>query len=261
MSTESISKFRVSSKMSNCFIQLENILVKYKAPVLVVMTLYIFLPSPPLIPPAFFGSNGYLIALIGGAVITIFGLVFRALTIAFENSLEGGGPMHVPRNGSDRNGMYDICRNPLFAGNILIISGIALMANSLHFFISVVPLYCFVFHVMVKKEERYLHETYGRDYERYTQRVNRWIPDFHKLGHLVRSGSFNVKRYLVNEYASLYFLFLFIFILFVIRHPQLSVLSPDSIRDVSSVVVSTLTLIFLFLKYLIIKNGWDKLFR
>ena len=78
----------------------------------------------------------------------------------------------------------------MLLGNLVIISAVALMANSFHFFVSVVSLYSFIYHVIVLKEERDLHEAYGRNYEQYTQRVNRWIPDLRRFGHLIGSGKF-----------------------------------------------------------------------
>lgn len=72
-------------------------------------------------------------------------------------------------------GFYRITRNPMYLGLLLLLAGYALLQGSaltlpvLAFFIA------YITHFQIKPEEERLAGLFGEDYQRYRQRVRRWI--------------------------------------------------------------------------------------
>jgi protein-S-isoprenylcysteine O-methyltransferase Ste14 len=72
-------------------------------------------------------------------------------------------------------GLYKFARNPLYIAGVLVLTGEAILFQSLGIFI-----YCLVmfgvFNVHVVMEETLLAEKFGARYEQYCKSVPRWIP-------------------------------------------------------------------------------------
>lgn len=74
------------------------------------------------------------------------------------------------------NGLYRCCRHPLYAAWVVfIVPGIALLINSWPVLTTPVFMYLIVIK-LVKKEEQYLEETFGRKYLEYKKRVPAILP-------------------------------------------------------------------------------------
>jgi len=82
------------------------------------------------------------------------------------------------------SGPYQLVRNPLYIGNILIITSAMFFAK----LPSVAPfvfVWCFaVYSIVVRYEESWLAELYGAPAQRYLQEVPRWFPRLGKFGQL-----------------------------------------------------------------------------
>jgi protein-S-isoprenylcysteine O-methyltransferase Ste14 len=78
-------------------------------------------------------------------------------------------------------GLYRFVRNPLYIAGVLVLSGEAILFQSLGILI-----YCLVlfgaFNVHVFMEELLLAEKFGAKYEQYCNSVPRWIPRFKPYG-------------------------------------------------------------------------------
>lgn len=73
-------------------------------------------------------------------------------------------------------GPYAAMRNPLYLANILIACGFA-AGSGLLWYAPVLALLLLVhYHLVVRCEERGLHERHPADYDEYTRSVPRWIP-------------------------------------------------------------------------------------
>jgi len=73
-------------------------------------------------------------------------------------------------------GMYARMRNPLYAANILIWCGLAVLTGSLAVLAVVAAVTAVQYHLIVLAEERYLARRYRQRYAEYCRRVGRWIP-------------------------------------------------------------------------------------
>ncbi len=73
------------------------------------------------------------------------------------------------------SGLYRFVRNPLYIAGVLVLTGEAILFQSIGIFI-----YCLLmfgsFHVIVLIEETLLEEKFGAKYEQYCKSVPRWFP-------------------------------------------------------------------------------------
>ncbi|EHS52712.1 isoprenylcysteine carboxyl methyltransferase, partial [Rhizobium sp. PDO1-076] len=76
------------------------------------------------------------------------------------------------------DGPYSLCRNPLYVGSILAAIGIGLQTEMLSFGIFCGVVCWGIFHVVVKKEERYLLVEFGEPYRLYFDTTPRFWPMF-----------------------------------------------------------------------------------
>ena len=107
-----------------------------------------------------------------GFVLNAFGLWFWFFSIiqirrAFESH-------HL-----ETNGVYSYSRNPMYSAFIVfIVPGLAFMTNN--FLIILISICMFIcFKLLIGKEEKYLQQEYGAEYEEYSSRVAQLIPFIH----------------------------------------------------------------------------------
>lgn len=72
-------------------------------------------------------------------------------------------------------GIYAFSRNPVYLAMMLLTTGIALGVNSLAMLAVAIPAGSALCLAVIRPEERYLSEKFGRAYEAYILRVRRWI--------------------------------------------------------------------------------------
>ncbi len=73
------------------------------------------------------------------------------------------------------SGIFQLSRNPIYLGMVLLTFGIALIAGSL-WLLLLTPVFAVVLQKgVIAAEESYLEGTFGADYLRYKARVRRWI--------------------------------------------------------------------------------------
>lgn len=141
-----------------------------------------------------------------GFIAALSGQSLRILTIGYEYIVRGGRNRQVYANDLVQGGVFAHCRNPLYAGNILIVVGFALVIDAIPFFLVVVPTVVFVYMCIVAAEEEYLQDKFGAAYEDYMRRVNRWWPNFTGFRRSVADMRFNWKRVLAKEYNTTFLL-------------------------------------------------------
>jgi protein-S-isoprenylcysteine O-methyltransferase Ste14 len=231
-------------------VSIGNFFFKYRNLLFPIFGISIFIPSPPLFTSAVFGPNYFSYPVILGFLVAIIGQGFRAMTIGFKYIVRGGKDKKVYAVDLVTEGMFHHCRNPLYVGNILMLLGVGLLSNSLYFVIIVVPVFCFIYQAIVLAEENYLRGKFGPQYDLYTHDVNRWIPNLTGITETFRGAIFNWRRYLLNEYNTLYMLCMSMFLVLMVHHPALLALTFNEKMILSGVVVGVLTSLFLFVRHL-----------
>lgn len=77
-----------------------------------------------------------------------------------------------------QDGPYSICRNPLYVGSILAAFGVGMQTEMLTFAILSGSVCWIIFHVVVKREEKFLHGKFGARYQSYIAVTPRFWPKF-----------------------------------------------------------------------------------
>jgi protein-S-isoprenylcysteine O-methyltransferase Ste14 len=146
--------------------------------------------------------NNDLVAAGVGFGVAGLGQALRALTIGLAYIIRGGKKRQVYAENLVTEGLFSHCRNPLYVGNLLILAGVGLAANSLLFMAVGMPFFLFAYRAIVAAEENYLRGKFGKEFDDYCARVNRFLPSLSGLGQTLRSMEFNWQRLVVKEYGS-----------------------------------------------------------
>jgi protein-S-isoprenylcysteine O-methyltransferase Ste14 len=139
-----------------------------------------------------------------GFVIALSGQIIRALTIGLAYIVRGGRDKKVYAKTLVKDGIFAHCRNPLYLGNILIVSGLGVVADSTVFYFFGIPFFVLSYMAIIKAEESYLSGKFGEEYREYCGRVNSLIPDLSGIRTTLESMTFNWRRLLVKEYGTTY---------------------------------------------------------
>jgi protein-S-isoprenylcysteine O-methyltransferase Ste14 len=139
-----------------------------------------------------------------GFVIALSGQIIRALTIGLAYIVRGGRDKKVYAKTLVKDGIFAHCRNPLYLGNILIVSGLGVVADSTVFYFIGIPFFVLSYMAIIKAEESYLSGKFGEEYREYCGRVNSLIPDLSGIRTTLESMTFNWRRLLVKEYGTTY---------------------------------------------------------
>lgn len=72
-------------------------------------------------------------------------------------------------------GIYRFTRNPMYLGMALFYAGLALALDSVVSLLLLVPLIAVIHRQVIAREERYLAEKFGDEYQHYKARVRPWL--------------------------------------------------------------------------------------
>jgi len=139
-----------------------------------------------------------------GFVIALSGQVIRALTIGLAYIVRGGRDKKVYADTLVTNGIFAHCRNPLYLGNILIVSGLGVVADSAVFYFIGIPFFVLAYMAIINAEENFLSGKFGEEYRQYCGKVNSLIPGLSGIRTTLKSMTFNWRRLLVKEYGTTY---------------------------------------------------------
>ncbi len=73
------------------------------------------------------------------------------------------------------SGIYAWSRNPIYVAFCIITAGIACIALNAWMLMSCLPAAGLVYLIAIRREERYLLEKFGAEYQQYCARVRRWV--------------------------------------------------------------------------------------
>lgn len=166
-------------------------------PIALVALLVAFRPEYPAGSPA---MDRWLDA--GGFALALVGQLLRVAVVGYAYIIRGGKNRRVYAEGLVTEGFFAHARNPLYVGNLLILAGLLLIWNSRWMYIIGVPFFTLGYIAIVAAEEHFLRAKFGRAYDEYCARVNRWIPDIRGLRDSVRGREFNWRRVILKEYGS-----------------------------------------------------------
>jgi protein-S-isoprenylcysteine O-methyltransferase Ste14 len=149
---------------------------------LIIPFFLIWIPHRILLSPEYiYGFDIGIYRYFGLAPIGIGIVVYLSCSGSFVFVGKGTPIPFTPTKALIVTGIYRFVRNPLYIAGVLVLSGEAILFQSLGILI-----YCLVmfgiFNVHVLMEESLLAEKFGAIYERYYKSVPRWIPRFKAQG-------------------------------------------------------------------------------
>jgi len=74
------------------------------------------------------------------------------------------------------SGPYSVTRNPLYFFSFLVFTGIGLSTESVTFTLGLVLAFALVYPVIIRREERFLQDKFGRAFSDYCARTPRFFP-------------------------------------------------------------------------------------
>lgn len=183
-------------------IRLGNFFFHYRNVLFTFLYLLLFIPSPDLFSAPHWGENSYIYPIVSGLVITISGQLIRGVTIGLAYIVRGGQNRKVYADGLVTTGIFNHVRNPLYIGNIMMLWGAGILANSMIFTLAVMPVFLWIYQCIVLAEENFLRQKFGQGFVTYTERVHRWFPKLRGIFRTFSSMKFNWKRWLIKEYGT-----------------------------------------------------------
>jgi protein-S-isoprenylcysteine O-methyltransferase Ste14 len=139
-----------------------------------------------------------------GFVVALSGQALRAAVIGYVYIRRGGKEGRAYADELVTGGFFAHARNPLYLGNLIILTGLLIIYNSPGGYLIALPLAVFFYAAIVASEEAYLRTRFGKAYEEYCRQVPRWIPAFGGLRRTVGGMRFNWHRLVRKEYGSAY---------------------------------------------------------
>ena len=83
---------------------------------------------------------------------------------------------NIRQNNLVTTGIYGYVRHPIYAAFLYAVTGLILISNNILLFILSVIYWIILTIAMIKTEEKWLTDLYGKDYLDYSKKVNRFIP-------------------------------------------------------------------------------------
>ncbi len=231
-------------------IALGNFFFKYRNWLFILFYGALFIPSAPIFSPREFGDNYHYWPIISGLLITCTGQMIRGLTIGLAYIIRGGKEGKPYAEGLVTEGIFNHCRNPLYVGNILMLLGVGVLANSLLYVAIVIPVFLFIYQAIVLAEENFLRNKFGDDYIRYCAKVNRWLPRLKGLTGTLRSMRFNWKRWILKEHTTQFIWLVGITLILLLGYPQLTG-ENSRYRDLAMTIsLGFVSLLYVTVRYL-----------
>jgi protein-S-isoprenylcysteine O-methyltransferase Ste14 len=160
-----------------------------------VACLPLFLPGPE-------PFDDTMVATLLGALVASLGQLVRAVTIGLRYVIRGGRGRRVYAEDLVTEGVYAHVRNPMYVGNLLIVAGVAIAANSWPTILLGIPLALFMYVCIVAAEEQYLLGRFGEAFKAYCRDVPRWLPRMNTNARPSEPIQFRWKRLVVKEYGT-----------------------------------------------------------
>jgi len=172
-----------------------NFLFRYRNGLFPLTFALLLLPGPRLF------ANP-LVAAAVGAIVALAGQLIRVTTIGLRYIVRGGRRGRIYADDMVTEGVYGLCRNPIYVGNLFIAVGVALASNSVITLLLSVALAVFAYVMIVAAEEHYLRGKFGAAFDAYCRDVPRWWPRFDAARHALTGGTFHWRRVIVKEYGT-----------------------------------------------------------
>jgi len=181
-------------------VSIGNVLFHYRNGLFPVAFIVIALVSRPRWFMGNPGADAILDAI--GLAVALAGQLLRAVVIGLAYIVRGGKDRRIYAESLVTDGFFAHSRNPLYVGNMLVYLGLFLVLNSMAGYLIGVPFFLIAYLCITAAEEDFLRRQFGAEYDRYVQRVPRYLPNLGGIGATMRGMQFNWARLIRKEYGS-----------------------------------------------------------
>lgn len=230
-------------------VQIGNFFFRHRNWIFIFFYAALFIPSWPLFSPAALGPSYYIWPVAAGLFITCLGQLIRGLTIGLAYIIRGGKDGKPYAEGLVTEGIFRHCRNPLYVGNILMLLGVGILANSLLYVAVMIPLFLFIYQAIVLAEEDFLRGKYGEGFNAYCRNVNRWFPGLRGIGRTLKSMHFNWKRWILKEHTTQLIWLIGITFILLFNYPQFTGHNETRRNTLLAIILGVLLLIYGLVRY------------
>ncbi|MFQ5660639.1 MAG: methyltransferase family protein [Gammaproteobacteria bacterium] len=184
--------------MLNCY---GNFLFRYRNGIFPAVMILLLLGFRP-VPLAGSASTDHWLDL-AGLLVVMAGQALRAAVIGLAYIKRGGLNKRIHADSLVTEGLFRHCRNPLYVGNLLMLTGYFLMHNNPWVYLLGGGFFIISYHAIVTAEERFLREQFGQDYTDYCHRVSRWWIRLSGLKATFSGMHFNWRRVISKDYTTM----------------------------------------------------------
>lgn len=231
-------------------VSIGNFFFKYRNWIFILFYGALFIPSWPLFSKEQLGESYYIWPISIGLIITCLGQLIRGLTIGLAYIVRGGKEGKPYAEGLVTEGIFTHCRNPLYVGNILMLLGVGILANSLFYVGIMIPIFLFIYQAIVLAEEDFLRGKFGAGFDEYCKNVNRWFPNLKGIGKTFSSMEFNWKRWILKEHTTQFIWLIGITLLLLLNYPELTGHDEKFRNLLLGIILGALLLIYILIRYL-----------
>ncbi len=127
--------------------------------------------------------------------------------------------------------------------------GIGILSNSLFYVAVIIPVFLFIYQSIVLAEENFLIEKFGEEFNKYCQRVNRWIPRLKGIGKTFSGMEFKWKRWILKEHTTQFIWLCGIVLILFLKYPQLSNYNKPERNYILETALGLLILTYILVRY------------
>jgi protein-S-isoprenylcysteine O-methyltransferase Ste14 len=188
--------------LKRLMIPIGDFLFKWRNQLFPVITLLAFIAVKP--SNVFLGREDLdpfrdLIAIL----VMVAGLAMRGTVIGFAYIQRGGLKKKVYAAALVTSGLFGVCRNPLYVGNMLICLAVFIMHGAPVIMIGGTLLFAFIYQSIIYAEERFLAEKFGPGYLAYCADVPRWALRLSRFAESTEGMRFDLKKALRTDYGTI----------------------------------------------------------
>jgi protein-S-isoprenylcysteine O-methyltransferase Ste14 len=231
-------------------VSIGNFFFKYRNWIFILFYAALFVPTWPLFSKENCGENYYFWPISLGLVITCLGQLIRGITIGLAYIVRGGREGKPYAEGLVTEGIFNHCRNPLYVGNILMLLGVGILANSLGYVAIMIPVFLFIYQAIVIAEENFLRSKFGSAYDDYCKKVNRWVPDLRGISKTFSGMHFKWKRWILKEHTTQFIWLAGITLLLLLNYSELTGGDTNWRNILLAIILGALLLIYIFIRIL-----------
>lgn len=136
-------------------------------------------------------------------LLVVMGLALRAAVIGLAYIKRGGRGGKVYAVDLVTSGLFGVCRNPLYVGNLVIVAGVLVMHGDPRVIVGGFALMAFIYQCIVYAEERFLEAKFGGAYLAYCEDVPRWSFRLSRLAGALEGMRFDLKKALYVDYGTI----------------------------------------------------------